>query len=327
MIALAKELLECDVVAADTRRPSNLCKALAILRGRAKDCSGSEECLLICPGPPDLQLILNIDNWRRRFRFLSAWIIDSFWVDHVTMYSRLACPFDQLFVTTIEDVDSWKAITGVPTAWLPWGTDALRLGCGATEREWDVTRVGRQPPEWDDDDGNAVAARLHAIKYRGRPNGDGLSDLQNQELMMDVYARSKYLLAFSNGAHFQHYTHPTREYLTGRWVDALACGAVVAGVAPRGPSADQLLWRGATLELGTIRREEGLRVLADALQAWKPESAAANHLMALRQLDWRWRLQALAAAHRLNSAPLSSDIARLEQRIANLAATVATAAS
>jgi len=259
-----------------------------------------------------------MENWRKRFRYLAAWIIDSFWLDHIPTSVRLRNPFDQIFVTSLEDVDRWIEITGAATTWLPWGTDALRLGRGGAQRDWDLMRVGRQPPEWEDDVEVASAAESLGIRYRGRPDSSGLNALENQKLMMNAYGATKFTLAFSNAVNRDPNNHPTREYLTGRWVDALGCGSIVAGVAPRGPNTDGLLWAGATLELGGIRRSEGLQVVADALRQWTPHVAAGNYQMALRRLDWRWRFKALADAFQVRSVRLAHELQLLENRIAGL---------
>jgi hypothetical protein len=145
-----------------------------------------------------------------------------------------------------------------------------------------------------------------------------LNALQNQKLMMNAYGASKFILAFSNAVNRDPNNHPTREYLTGRWVDALGCGSIVAGVAPRGPNTDGLLWAGATLELGSVRRSEGLQVVASALRQWTLDMAATNYRMALRRLDWRWRFKALADAFGIRSAPLALELQLLEERIAGL---------
>ena len=254
MVAMAGELLDCEVVAADTSRPSNTTKILSVLRKRDRKVAVDEACLLVCTGPAHLLTLLNIENWRKRFRYLAAWIIDSFWLDHIPKSIRLRNPFYHIFVTTLEDVDRWKAITGVATTWLAWGTDALLLGQGGGNRDWDLMRVGRQPPEWEDDLDATLAAETLGIKYRGRPDSSGLNALQNQKLMMNAYGASKFTLAFSNAVNRDPNNHPVREYLTGRWVDALGSGSIVAGVAPRGANTDRLLWAGATLEFGSAAR-------------------------------------------------------------------------
>jgi hypothetical protein len=318
MVAIAGELFECEVVTADTSTPSNTAKILSVLRQRARNGSGDETCLLVCKGPSDLLAILKVENWRKRFRYLTAWIIDSFWLDHIPRSFRVRNPFDHIFVTTLEDVDQWRAIGGVATTWLPWGTDALRLGHGGGHRDWDLMRVGRQPPEWEDDSQAALAAESLGIRYRGRPDSSGLNSVQNQQLMMSAYGATKFNLAFSNAVNCDPNNHPTREYLTGRWVDALACGSTVAGVAPRSASADELLWSGATLELRGVRRNEGLQVVASALKQWTPEMAATNYRMALSRLDWRWRFKAIADFYGIHSAHLTREIQLLEGRIAQL---------
>jgi hypothetical protein len=318
MVAIAGELFDCEVVEAHASGLSKTTKILSVLRQRARNGASDETCLLVCKGPADLLAVLNIENWRKRFRYLTAWIIDSFWFEHIPRSIRLRNPFDHIFVTSLEDVDRWREIAGVATTWLPWGTDALRLGQGGAHREWDLMRVGRQPSEWEDDLDAALAAESLGIRYRGRPDSSGLNALQNQKLMMNAYGASKFILAFSNAVNRDPNNHPTREYLTGRWVDALGCGAVVAGVAPRGANTEGLLWAGATLELGSVRRSEGLQVVADALRQWTPDRAAANYRMALRRLDWRWRFKALADFCGIRSAPLTRELQLLEERIVGL---------
>jgi hypothetical protein len=318
MVAIAGELLDCEVVTADKSKPSNTTKILSVLRKRTRNGANDETCLLVCTGPADLLALLNIENWRKRFRYLAAWIIDSFWLDHIPRSIRLRNPFDHIFVTSLEDVDRWREIAGVATTWLPWGTDALRLGQSGAHRDWDLMRVGRQPSEWEDDIDAALAAESLGIRYRGRPDRSDLNALKNQKLMMNAYGASKFILAFSNAVNRDPNNHPTREYLTGRWVDALGCGSIVAGVAPRGPNTDGLLWTGATLELGSVRRSEGLQVVAAALRQWTPDMAAVNYQMALRRLDWRWRFKALAEVCGIRSAPLAQDLKLLEERIAGL---------
>jgi hypothetical protein len=321
MVAIASELFECEVVAAEPRGLSKTTKILSVLRKRIQNGAGDETGLVICKGPADLLALLKIENWRKRFRFLAAWIIDSFWLDHIPTSIRLRNPFDHIFVTSVEDVDLWRRISGVDVTWLPWGTDALRLGHGGAHRPWDLMRVGRQPSEWEDDLEAASAAESLGIRYRGRPDSTGLNALQNQKLMMNAYGATKFTLAFSNAVNRDPNNHPTREYLTGRWLDALGCGSIVAGVVPRGRNSDGLLWAGATLELGSVRRSEGLRIIAAALKQWTPDVAASNYQMALARLDWRWRFKTLAEVCEVRSGPLTLELQALEDRIGRLTAT------
>jgi hypothetical protein len=322
LVDLASRLLKARVIRATKDEPSLATKLGAIVRSRRERCDDREACLLICQGPGDLRKVLNVENWHSQFGIVAAWIIDSFWLEHIPSFVRFSRSFDHFFVTSFEDAAHWQRITGVPTTWLPWGTDALDLGSGATERPWDILRLGRQPPEWDDDLSNLAAARLLNLSYQGRIAGDTLNALENQKAVMHAYGSAKYLIAFSNIANPGGQTHPTRQYLTGRWVDALAGGAIVAGIAPRGSDADNLLWEGATLELGTLHRSQGLQIIADAAKSWTPASAARNHRMALQRLDWRWRLKTLADTLWAETPALREELARLSARIEALGGTV-----
>ena len=324
MVALAAELLGADVLTVDHRHPSTPAKLLAIARGRNAAGAAGEQCLMVCVAPGDLLKLLRVADWRRRFRLLTAWVIDSFWLDHIPLSIRTNNPFDHFFVTSLEDVPGWRKLTGVPTTWLPWGADALRLGSIAQQRPWDVTRVGRQPPQWEDDAAAVAAAEKLGIVYQGRPPSHNLNTLENQRLLMNVYRSSKYVLAFSNSVNREKYTHPTSEYLTGRWVDSLACGAVVAGVAPRSESTAELLWPGATLELGGIERDPGLQVLADAIKQWTAATALRNGAAALRKLDWRWRLKVVADTFGVRSTQLETELAQLQERATDIERAVPT---
>jgi hypothetical protein len=310
MVRLATELLEAEQVDLPPGGPSSLDRLLAVLSGRRR-VRGGERCLLVCASPSDLNRVLDIERWRSRFEVLGAWVIDSFGVEIIPRTIRRARPFDHLFVTGAEDVERWSELTRTPTTCLPWGSDVLRLGSANGRRELDLLRVGRQPPAWDDDAATARAAAAVGISFHPRPDGQGLSPFENQRLLMQKYSNAKFALAFSNIANPTPFTHPHRQYLTGRWVDALASGAVVAGVCPREPSIERTLWPSATLELTGVDLGRGLREIAAALPTWHAGIATENHAWSLRRLDWRWRFEALAL--RFGEVP-----ARLRRELAAL---------
>jgi hypothetical protein len=316
MVTLAAQMLEAQVLELDYTMPSRITQALSILNRRDPH-AGDELCLMVCAGPGDLLKILQVAQWRKRFKFIAAWIIDSFWTTHISSILKVSNPFDQFLVTSIEDVGLWKDITGVPTSWLPWGTDALGWGRMTAQRPWDLTRVGRQPPEWTDDAATSQDAQSLGIKFRGRPPSAGLTTLENQRTLADVYGNSRYILAFSNSVNPEMYTHPTRQYLTGRWVDSLGCGATVAGIRPRSETADELLWPGATLEFPSIHRHEGLEILTDALASWNPGIAVNHYYTALQRLDWRWRFDVLARLFRITPQPLAKELVLLRDKISS----------
>lgn len=315
MVRMASNLFSSrvDVVEA-ARQPPLRIRAASLLRRRVVNGAEEETCLVVCASPADLLHLIEVPGWRRRFRFAAAWVIDSFWIDWIPRTVRMSMPFDHVFISSGEDIEAWHRKCGVRPSWLPWGTDALDLGSDTPLREWDLTRVGRQPAGWDDDDLSSSTAETHGIRFRGRPRQLVTDPIGNQSLLMQAYAETKFTLAFSNLANPTNYTHPTREYITGRWVDALAAGATVAGCPPRGSCIDSLLWPGATLDLGTTDRATGLNVLGEALSRWTPDAAQLNYTQALARLDWRHRFRTIADMLGEMPEALANDLRRLEAR-------------
>jgi len=314
MANMAARLFEADVADGGERNGrtpvGDLARGLLRWRGR-----GTEPCLVICRFPGDLKILPETPNWRRRFGPTVAWIIDSFVWETTPRSIKLLRPYDHIFVAGLRDVEETRRRTGIPTSWLPIGTDALDLGVGEGERPIDVLRIGRQPDEWNDDQVSEAACRGRGLSFHGRP--PGFPNPQENQIAVHRYcAQAKFCLAFSNVVAPAAYTHPTRAYLTFRWLDALASGASTAGARPDAPGVDQLLWPEATLELGSLDRERGLDVLVEAARDWSPERAERNRLMALKRLDWRWRLEEIAKRLHLSPPGLHQELDRLRGAIA-----------
>lgn len=316
MVKLAVDLFEAELMVLSRKKHSCLKQLEAILLRRQKQ-KANESALLICPSPTSLLSLIEIEGWRHRFQNVSVWIIDSFWLDRIPNVAKLSNLFDHLFVTTEEDINEWIRLMKTPTTWLPWGTDVFHLGGKDPERKWDLTRIGRQPPEWEDDSFTEKICIKKNISFHGRL--EAVDDAaQNQERLMNLYRKTKFVLAFSNTINPKVYTHPTREYLTARWVDALACGAVVAGIPPKEPSINRLLWDGATLDLGTAQIEEGAQIISEAVRTWKAEQAERNYNQALKRLDWRWRFAVIADVMNEPCKRLNDEIQLLKQKIHSL---------
>jgi hypothetical protein len=306
---LAASLLQgrLTIIARDEIRAGTL-NRLRVLQPRRR---GADPCLVIAPGPGDLDACTQVEGWSDRFGFVAAWVIDSFWAEWVPRRFRFTRNIDHFFVTNPEDVDAWRRGTGVPTSVLAWGTDALKLGSGSAARDIDLLRIGRQPGEWDDDVGTAAAAARYGLRFGGRPPMPP-DPRQSHANLLRVLARARFVLAFSNAVDPQAYTHPTREYVTGRWMDALAAGAVVCGIPPECEVARRSFWPGALLRLHSTDREAGLATVRAAVQAWTPEIALRNYRGALQRLDWRWRLRELAGFMGIESGVLNHELAQIE---------------
>jgi len=241
-------------------------------------------------------------------------VFDSFWTNWIPPWVRASRIFDHVFVTEREDLNAWRQMLRAPVDWLPWGSDVLNLGSSNPVRQLDLVRFGRQPKEWEDDLVNAQACQSLGLTFRGRP--PSFSDAtDNERGLMGMLSETKFALAFSNRANPTLQTHPEREYITGRWTDALASGATVAGIPPHSESVQSLLWPEASLDIGTVDRTEGLKMIASAVREWTPERAQLNYLRSLETFDWRWRFKTLAEALGNHSSDLDAELARLQKVI------------
>lgn len=269
--------------------------------------------LVIAPQPAHLNAILQNALWRRSYGLVLGWVIDSFWIDRVPRIARSSGYFDHIFVTDPDDVTPWQAQTRASVSALPWGADVLGMPF-ETERAVDLQRIGRQPEAWDDDAATAVAAANYGIRFSGRPPfGD--SDEDSAALARRAASNAKFILAFSNLAHRSPYTHTEREYVTGRWLDALAAGATVVGAVPKTRVAEDLFWDGACIDLPSTKMEDGLPVIRDALRAWSPDHALRNRRHALERLDWRYRLKVIADLAHLETPHLDESLDQLGKAI------------
>ena len=313
MVNLATELFQAELLVINHNQPNFLTK-LELVFLKRQQLNSTEKCLFVIPGPADLLSISSISGWRGRFAFIAVWVIDSFWVNHISRIAKLARPFDHIFITSEEDIEAWTLEMKTPTTWLPWGSNAMRFGGNSADRPWDLTRIGRQPPEWDDDEITKKLCNNSNLTFHGRLE-KSYTAAGNQLNLMNLYQQTKFVLAFSNSANPTNYTHPTREYITARWTDALSSGAIVAGIPPNEPSINRLLWEGATLDLDTVDIKEGLHIISEAVNSWKPEFAAKNHQMALERFDWRWRFAEIALVFNECPKPLNDEIDMLKKRI------------
>ena len=249
------------------------------------------------------------------FSRVAIWILDSFWTEAAERERHLIRKhFDLVFYTQRFDSDFYQDLFGSRATLLEWGTDALDLGSHNASRSIDLLRVGRQPASWDNDAETERLSKAKRLRFAGRPAMNEASETILRTLMKDHYSQTKFMLAHSNVAAPASYTHPTKAYITGRWTDALACGAVVAGMPPEG-DLHLLDWPEALLRLSNLDRDDGMERLAMAVQAWTPQVALRNHLGALRNLDWRWRFRKLVDALGVRAPKLDEEIIRLKSAI------------
>lgn len=304
---LVGRLWQTEVLEIHPARDYGKLRKLASLLPRRR--GSAPPLLIIAAHPGDLLALADIRVLLGRFSLVGAWIIDSFWDERIPRFARERRTLDHVWVTDAEQVDHYAARMRVPCGWAPWGSDALDWP-GSPGRDVDVLRLGRQPPAWDDDVANlAVLARL-GLTYQGRFPGHG-DGLVSQRLVVDQVARAKVVLASSNLASPAGYTHPTRDYLTARFTDAVTGGAMIAGQIPQAKAA-ALIPQMARVEIDVSQHAAGLGPISEAVAAWSPEIESKLRAHALAHLDWRHRIRDISAAMGVSTATLTAELQRLD---------------
>lgn len=258
---------------------------------------GSRDLVVIAARPSQLAMVnramsSRAGSGRASYDRMVGWVIDSFWTDEIPRIVK--APFshyDQLWITDAELVGHWESVAAPPVDWLPWGSDVL--GALRRPRTVDVQRLGRQPPAWDNDDQVTGLAADHGLRFAGRPSF-GSTPAEEYESVREALARARVVLAFSNTVAPGGYTHPTHEYLTGRWTDALAHGCLIAGVPPRSEAARVLLPPEALIQVDPDQVDGGLARIAEHLAAAPQELANQIQRRAAQEIDWRRRLAVIA---------------------------------
>ena len=319
MADLAGRLFGTETVTLPKTR-ANLAKVRFGLQKRKRNAE-KPDLLLIAPTPSDLLMLAEVDGWQEGFNRAAAWIVDSFWLDRVPRFGA-ADKFDHLFIMTGNEKEAFERRLKRPTTFLPWGADVLDQGLGQAGSQGDgksidLLRMGRQPLSLGNDVENARASQELGMSYQGRPPfADDTITLHRQN--MATYRKTKFVLASSNRAAPVEFTHPKREYVTGRWTDALAAGCVVAGIPPHSDmTCQEYLWPEALLEFPNVDRGQALSTIREALDHWTLELAQQNYRTALERLDWRWRFQEIADYFGHDFPLLEQDLAWLRQTLDN----------
>lgn len=277
--------------------------------------SRGKKAFLVAGVPGQLRGLVESPLWRGGYEEVHAWVIDSFWDDRVPRLLQGTKHVDRVWVADANDVDPWDAMFRGRVGVLPWGTDALGVMSGPNQSEVkgiDILRVGRQPDAFDDDDANGSAARSLGLKYAGRPPF-GHTVEESQRLLEESLARAKGMLAFTNLVDSTAYTHPSKEYVTGRWTDALSHGVIPVGKRPNTDTARELVPDHLRVEIDPFNRESAMRDLKTWIDEYSDETAVKARIHALRRLDWRHRYAKILSDMGIPFSPqLTTDLQRIE---------------
>ena len=275
--------------------------------------------LLVAKTPADLGQMLEEPELFGRYGQIAVYICDSFRIGEFQKPALLD-RFDLVIRMRPHCGDIYEKLVGERAAYEPFGADVLGYGGYTGERDVDVLRLGRQPDIWEDDNASQDHFAKAGLRFHGRM--PPIEDHDAHMLALNkLYQNSKFTLAFSNLVGSAEYTHKTFEYATARWTDAAANGTIVAGIHPLGDSTvSEVLWPEAMLTFDRLDRDANTAQLKDAVESWSEEKARYNHLMALKRLDWRWRLKSIADRMGWTPPGLDAELERLKARITEVEA-------
>lgn len=320
MVLLMSEYFDADLQIIKQEEYKHEDSRLKKLAWSLKRYKKGGDCLIIVPSASEIEILFTLDkNWRKKFGKVAVYVIDSFWTDRIPWYSKYFNHIDHYFVTSPEDAASWAEHTKAPVSSIPWGSDVLELGWQKETKDIDLLRLGRQPPDWDDDAVSHAACSKNKIVFHGRP--PSVQDpIETHLLTMGIMKRAKFILCFSNAVDSSPYTHPTKEYITGRWTDALASGAVVVGTVPKCINVSNLFWNTATINIQSTSRDVIVDAIKEATLTWSEELATTNKINALSKLDWRWRFKEIANVFEMDVIRLDTELSKIENIISKHAA-------
>jgi len=279
---------------------------------------GENGSIYLTRSPAEIRLLPSLKDFSKPKKFRALWIVDSFRTEHIRS-KRFMSQFDLVIYMQKGDTDFYENLAPGRSLYLPWGADVLDLGASNSTRPMDVLRVGRQPDAWENNTQSAAVCQEKGLVFSGRPPfaAPTPSDpSQPYRELHQYYSRTKCVIAHSNLVGTANYTHRAKEYITGRWTDALAAGAIVAGVQPYDDSSSEdLFWPGATINFQSVDLVKNVAALKEALEDWTPSIVQQNYYQALCRLDWRWRLQKLANRLEIRSPKLEIEMNRLKKAI------------
>lgn len=316
MADLLCRYLKTQPIMLDTR--TSLSRTTKVLGTLPRPKRGNRQALVIAYDPGQLNAIAQSHLIFKQYSACYGWVIDSFWSERIPRIARSNKTYTKIFVTDPGDLEDWQKAGISSLGVLPWGTDVwsnLRERLAATsQKTTDLLRVGRQPVAWDLDEQTAQVAQKHGVAFKGRP-AFGASAEESALILNQALSHAKCVLAFSVRVSPTHYTHPTKDYITARWLDALAWGATVAGQRPESEAAKDLLWDTATLDISSDDIERGMAQVKEALESFTEVKSAHRVLNSLERFDWRHRFKSLFDHMGITSDSLNQDLLAISQTL------------
>jgi hypothetical protein len=278
--------------------------------------------LIVARTPGDLQALRAIKDWRKRFRLVVGYVIDSFFFAGFSSATR---HFDHVFTATRDGADFVRKTFGVPSSVLRQGFDCLRWHSTSDARSIDLIGFGRQPLSYHQRFQQEFHRADSSLLYLHSPIGaiSGPQVWVERPMMLKLMQSAKLALAFHLLVEPARVRPNAAAFLTSRWLESLATGCIVVGKRPAGDMAEEMLnWPDATVELPDDAAAAA--VVVKELASDVPYLRAArqrNVTQMCAQHDWRYRIRDVLQHFDLAiPARLASDLDALAAKRAELLA-------
>lgn len=250
---------------------------------------------------PDFTFILKDLARIREFCGKTAVYIPEVWAHRLRTDRHLTLPlrqFDHIYVSTLHSVDTMAEVTGRPTSFLPFASDAMLFSPepDGAERSIDVLTIGRRSPV-------THQALLEAAEESGLfYHYDSLAKPMTKDpaghrrMYAELLKRSRYFLSSRANADEPEKTKGAEE-VGHRFFEGASAGAIMVGAPPRAPSMDHAFdWDDAVIEAPWD--DEDIAARLHALDE-EPEQIArirrTGITQCLRRHDWFHRWEQMSA--------------------------------
>jgi hypothetical protein len=284
-----------------------------------EDPGGGELLLVVARSPHDLQAIRGLSGWRKRFRYVAGYVIDSYFHPG---YGSVTSSYDHIFTTTTDGAEFVRKTFGVPSSVLYQGFDCLNWGCVDGARPVDLIGFGRQPPSYHQAFQRAFHRCESPLMYLHSPIGTlhGPAVWTERAMMLKLLQRSKLATAFHLLVEPQG-SRPTAMFVASRWFESLGTGCVVVGKRPVSDDASvQLGWVDATIEVPDSPAD-AVAFVADLAgrHDFLANTRRRNVMEMCRRHDWRYRIREIFRHFELTQPPrLLHELAEIEAKVAQL---------
>ncbi|MBT9310883.1 glycosyltransferase [Leptothoe kymatousa] len=281
--------------------------------------------LAVFDNPWQLHLLEGIKNWREKCRHTACYIIET-WKPNFDDWRLAYEPFknfEYIFSGTVNCVETFKQVTGLPCHYLAPGLDALKF-CpypNTPKRMIDACCVGRRPAEAHQMLFDRSQQEDNFFYYYNTINNTKLEvgdPKAHRAKLINLLQRSRYNIAAH--ARFDALSETGGHQEIGyRYFEGVAAGTILVGMPPMGDVFPRYFdWEDAIVRVN-LYEQNVLEVMEELNN--QPEKVEAmrrrNVVNSLRKHDWVYRWREMLSTFDLEPSQAMLDRERQLQQLAD----------